>query len=525
MLLKPLLLLTSLTLTLAAPQNKGRPWSDGADDISADSNRDFKREDTHWRRGDETDSVRITGGEAAGQGGYYVEADSGWNPKEKRDSVRITGEGEEGPEKGHEWGRKKRDDSVRITGDEDGPEEGSEWSRKKRESRGAEVRLRLLISPMLSMVNHKLRIEDKEEQSLIGATILQSDVREGNKGSEHMIHCARIDHRVSSLQRPDKISRHPLFSKGVKSIFADLHCYDPELGSSLVDLVRVSYAKVYNKPEFADPIGQAILEPWKRIQNSLRTSTPITNQQDLEQLRFLQDWQQHYRQLLARQDILFQSGEFARRAGPAIAEIPFAKTLIFSDEPNVSRRLWGRNTYSQDFVGKDLSHHEIFRRGTCSPRYELVTNFIDGRLYKVIRELPVAIRRAAGAMSTIHLTLYNADASDMTTVTQQLATPRIPRGSQGRGARATKISIAKASVPKDVAKAQDNYIMILHTIRFCTIAIATFASVHVLAGADLNIPVLISRCINSITSPNLPFFVAPTIHCHQSSRRHFDTHE
>jgi hypothetical protein len=137
MLLKPLLLLTSLTLALAAPQDKGKPWSDGTDDISADSNRDFKREDTHWRRGDETDSVRITG-EAAGQGGYYAEAGSGWSPKEKRESVRITEEGEDGPERGSEWSRKKRE-SVRITEDGvEGPNNGHEWGKVKRGEEGPE---------------------------------------------------------------------------------------------------------------------------------------------------------------------------------------------------------------------------------------------------------------------------------------------------------------------------------------------------------------------------------------------------
>ncbi|KAI1377810.1 hypothetical protein F4677DRAFT_458575 [Hypoxylon crocopeplum] len=218
----------------------------------------------------------------------------------------------------------------------------------------------------------------------------------------------------SSLARLDQVSRHPLIAKGVRSIRIVLDFYAAELGEGFYGLFPYFQQKMWrvvrewrsledeqdterNETARSAAIARIgnLFASWYKF--AMQVPDSYLDDQDRADIQLLRRAQDLYCQAYLEQQQMRFSGDFSRAVAKAIARMPVARSLVFTDHDKfVERR---SASLTEDTESPGLLIANIIRPMT----------WCDADIYRIssepveqLTQIPLVLHRAGVVLENIN---------------------------------------------------------------------------------------------------------------------------
>ncbi|KAI9171829.1 hypothetical protein HJFPF1_01320 [Paramyrothecium foliicola] len=234
--------------------------------------------------------------------------------------------------------------------------------------------------------------------------------------SRFFIRSIAVDQSAASMARFQAISRHPIISRGVRTVRVLLHFFDPSLGDDPVAFILHHVAQL---EEYAETIKT--MKPWKfgstteedhmEILEKVNAAinhwyerfegppAPHGRGEDCSHCKLLEQAHQQYRNLYLRQEDLWESGEFSRTIAAGMANMPHARTLSMADTDILL--LQKRSLFDCQDVNAQI-YRDMLRPMNY---YEASRYGIPPRLSDLTTKIPVAVHQAGALLENVQIKL------------------------------------------------------------------------------------------------------------------------
>lgn len=255
--------------------------------------------------------------------------------------------------------------------------------------------------------------------------------RFSDSSSHLLIHHLDVSLTNWSLERLDKVSRHPTISKGIRSLRICAALFKPLPVTGLEEFIRQAvgvlqqdYAsEIESMREFFDgtdrlygTLGSFILDPEDHVRflglvedlrnrnNTMLYCTrylrgEITPQEENRNLATLSRVYAEYSQLWNGQNMLLQDGTFARVVAQAVARLSPGASMTITDRTGSDFR-----TLSNEILNKVYAN---VRKRLLEPRcwFPKTTSPLTERPINLLYELPIAVAKAGNPLTELRIRL------------------------------------------------------------------------------------------------------------------------
>ncbi|KAK4451298.1 hypothetical protein QBC34DRAFT_458990 [Podospora aff. communis PSN243] len=196
--------------------------------------------------------------------------------------------------------------------------------------------------------------------------------------STRLVRLIHVDYRLSSLERLQDVSRHPVISRGVLAVRLSLGRFEKpgDFGSFVQKLTAARQVPDPYSERMTDGEQEAlkIHDSWRRI--GRKNSPRIEIKRDQIHRARLRTLYEEYQRLYEDQEALRAQGGFAEAIGAAFARMPFAKELHYQDvgAPRSWVEIWEPEDADQEMYGCALDITQQKRDGEIpeTPPYSFI---------------------------------------------------------------------------------------------------------------------------------------------------------
>ncbi|ATY65018.1 hypothetical protein A9K55_003843 [Cordyceps militaris] len=238
-----------------------------------------------------------------------------------------------------------------------------------------------------------------------------------NVSSQLLLRSVSVNFNEPSLARLDEISRHPTIAKGVRAVrvvlhfhklsFNDLDTFISHQADQLENAVSLfEESRKWEPSTIPEHTASEMITNGRVAVSTLRRQASADTDNDGGYLEDDRSRREHlagihreYLILFEKQALLIKTGEFCRLVGSAIARMPSARRLEFTDAHFASLReprlIPGTDVWSTlyPFMLQPMTGYHTRAYGFESPNYECIINVIE------------AVRNAGTLLSSIDIKL------------------------------------------------------------------------------------------------------------------------